>query len=101
MSESNPYRIADAEQAKTMAERQSAFLVFLAHERGRQDQKWGKNVVDLDRMIVVMGEEFGEVCRGLLERDRENLEVELVQLAAVCSKLFEILGVTPSLEPKR
>lgn len=38
---------------------------------------------------TVMGEEYGEICRAILENDRENLKDELVQLAAVCMRVYE------------
>ena len=77
-----------------MLEAQARFLRNVAHERKQQDAKWGQNIVDVDRMIVVLLEEVGEVARAQLEDDRSNLCVELTQVAAVCSKLFEMLEAT-------
>lgn len=34
-------------------------------------------------MLGILGEEFGEVARAIIERDDANLTVELVQCAAV------------------
>lgn len=40
------------------------------------DHPWLKN--------LVLGEEVGEVARGILEHDDDNVREELVQVAAVC-----------------
>ena len=58
-------------------------LVYL--ERSRQDKKWGypRQVSD-ELWYTILGEEVGEVARGILERDVDNLKDELVQVAAVC-----------------
>lgn len=93
MSEENPYRMVTPGEARKMGIRKAEFLNALADERARQDQKWGCNVVDPDRMVVVLLEEVGEIARALLERDKVGLDKELVQTAAVCSKLFELLAI--------
>jgi NTP pyrophosphatase (non-canonical NTP hydrolase) len=61
-------------------------------ERIRQDKKWGKiNKKMLASMPSVLLEESGEVARAVLEKDHDNLQVELVQVAAVCVKWLEII----------
>ena len=96
MSES---REATGHEALMMADAQAEFALLLRAERERQDRKWGKNIVGIDRMLVVLGEEIGEVCRAHLESSRgtgkadlDNLKEELVQSAAVLSKLYELLA---------
>ena len=81
-------------EARLMKIRQAEFLNAIADERARQDAKWGQNFVPLDRMVTILGEEFGEACRALLEQDWVNLDEELVQVAAVCSKFFELATVS-------
>ena len=93
MSEENPFRECKISEAHAMATRQRQFLEGVAEERKRQDARWGTNVVGADRMIVVLAEEFGEIARALLERDKVGMEKELIQTAAVCSKLFELLTI--------
>lgn len=72
-------------------------------ERERQDARFGVGIPSLDLMATVLGEEFGEVCRAILEMrecakrgeavayavHRANLEEELVQVAAVCRRVYE------------
>jgi NTP pyrophosphatase (non-canonical NTP hydrolase) len=74
------------------------FIERVSAERARQDRKWGRNFVGIDRMLVVLGEEIGEVCRAHLESSRNtgrasiaDLEEEIIQSAAVLSKLYELL----------
>jgi NTP pyrophosphatase (non-canonical NTP hydrolase) len=47
--------------------------------------------VDDDAKLAVLGEEFGEVCRALVENDG-NLRVELIQVAAVAVAWAEALA---------
>lgn len=86
-------------------------------ERERQDARFGVGIPSLDLMATVLGEEFGEVCRAILEMrecakrgevvayavHRANLEEELVQVAAVCRRVYEHvqLEVSSSAEPSR
>lgn len=77
-----------------MLEAQARFLRAVADERKRQDAKWGQNVVDVDRMIVVLLEEVGEVARAQLEGDLAHMCRELAEVAAVCSKLVEMVEAT-------
>lgn len=70
-------------------------VLELGIERARQDAKWG-GVPGVDRhddhtYAAVLGEEFGEVCKAWLERDTENLRVELIQTAAVALAWIEEL----------
>lgn len=78
-------------EVKVMAEAQARFLRDVAAERKRQDEKWGQNFVTVDRMLVVLLEEIGEVARAQLEGDHSHACRELTECAAVCSKLFELI----------
>ena len=61
-------------------------------ERDRQDEKWGADRDNSPGLwITILGEEFGEVCRAVLERDRKNLREELIQVAAVALAMAEDL----------
>ena len=70
-------------------------------ERLKQDAKWGEqNHCDL-KWLSILAEEFGEVARAVTEdnpaKERlyshealvENIEVELIQCAAVCVAWIE------------
>lgn len=66
-------------------------------ERDRQDDKWGwpnggLAGTDSYKKLAILGEEFGEVANALLERDDQNVPVELVQVAAVCVAWLESLA---------
>jgi hypothetical protein len=72
-------------------------------ERLRQQEKWNRihthgkgdcSSADVPEPIkaAVLGEETGEVCRALLDGDREGLRRELVQVAAVAVAWLEGLG---------
>lgn len=86
------------QEARTMAIAKAHFLNAVVEERDSQDRKWGRNMVGIDRMLVILGEEIGEVCRAHLESSRntsrktvEDLKKEIVQSAAVLSKLYELI----------
>ena len=81
----------------------STVLELVAAERDRQRAKWATphgwgqgdcSTLDPpdDRVkLAVLAEEFGEVARALLERDRDGLATELVQVAAVAVAWREAL----------
>jgi NTP pyrophosphatase (non-canonical NTP hydrolase) len=53
-------------------------------ERDRQDAEYGAPPRDLKPtfFLPILGEEFGEICRAIVEGDSENYREELIQLAA-------------------
>lgn len=65
-------------------------------ERERQDSKWGVQDHKHTMWSTILGEEVGEVCDAVLERefggetDRE-IENELIQVAAVCIAWLECI----------
>lgn len=66
------------------------------HERIRQNQKWGKQVHDYGTWLMILGEEFGEVCQALQATkgwgkgtDAQDPYKELIQLAAVAVAMAE------------
>lgn len=53
-------------------------------EMNRQDAKWGdQSHHPILLWNAILGEEAGEVAKAALENNRDNLEVELIQTAAV------------------
>jgi NTP pyrophosphatase (non-canonical NTP hydrolase) len=68
---------------------------LIAAERKRQDKMFGPHAgfdqQTSDKSLVILAEEFGEVARAVYEGDYENLEEELVQVAAVCWAWLETL----------
>jgi NTP pyrophosphatase (non-canonical NTP hydrolase) len=72
-------------------------------ERIKQDVKWGEqNHSDL-KWLSILGEEFGEVAKAVTEDNpakerlythealQDNLEYELIQVAAVCVAWVECI----------
>lgn len=74
-------------------------LVAIDAERDRQDAKFGwfrtgtaRSHMPSDNLhakVSVLAEEFGEVANAVLEGDDANLEVELIQVMAVCMAWLE------------
>ena len=73
-------------------------------ERARQDRKWGAvntRKDELERWMVILGEEYGEACRCVLEVHPLQQQIpgdwmfklrkELIQVAAVAVALLEKL----------
>lgn len=66
--------------------------VEVAAERDRQDRKWGaQRCHPPDRWIVILGEEFGEVCEARNDHDTAGYRAELIQVAAVALAAIEAL----------
>jgi|SRR5579864_3442324 len=56
----------------------------IQQELDRQETKWGIDRVHEPALwAVVLGEEYGEVCKALLERDGDGYVSELIDVAAV------------------
>lgn len=71
-------------------------------ERMRQDLRFGRITKRmLETILPVLVEEVGEVGKALLNNDFDNLEVELVQVAAVCVKWLEIILLKDSPSRKK
>ena len=60
-------------------------------ERVRQDARWGEQNHDDFTWSVILGEEVGEVCQAILADDTEQVEKELVQVAAVAVAWLECI----------
>ncbi|HEV7680017.1 MAG TPA: hypothetical protein VGQ42_15750 [Candidatus Dormibacteraeota bacterium] len=80
----------------TTATNNQAFAVCeVLDERDHQDVKWGVQDHDPFTYVAILGEEFGEFCREVLESNRgvptTNLYTEAVQVAAVALKIIECL----------
>ena len=44
-----------------------------------------------EKWIVILGEEFGELCEAILNRERDNIRSEAIQVAAVAVAFVEYL----------
>jgi len=59
-------------------------IVAVRIEMIRQDHKWGdQSHHPILFWNAILGEECGEVAKAFLEDDLEELEIELIQVAAV------------------
>jgi NTP pyrophosphatase (non-canonical NTP hydrolase) len=64
-------------------------LQKVREERKWQNKKWGEQNHTPEKWLSILGEEFGEVCRAVYEKDIINYKEELVQLAAVAVQMLE------------
>ena len=71
------------------------FLSLVQRERIRQENIHGEHDKDINlfEWCGILGEEFGEVCHAVNEKDFENLKDELVQVAAVCQSIYERMEI--------
>ena len=84
------------EQLKVMVENKN-FQLMVAQERWRQDKKWGQQEHDAFIWLAILGEEFGELQKAVLEvafpdyylRLLKQPETELIQVAAVAQAMWE------------
>lgn len=58
-------------------------------ERVRQDARWGEQNHTWERWLAIIGEEFGESSKAIVERDDIAMVTELEQLAAVTINALE------------
>ena len=84
--------IIPALQARTVEAAISGMTITA--ERAHQDSKHGADSIGGPNMsttmrLVVMGEEYGEVCRAVLDGDAEGFRKEVTQLAACCVAMLE------------
>jgi len=74
-------------------EHRANFMDLIWKERIHQDTKFPPeedvNISDY-QMYIVLAEEFGEIAKGLLENNYNNVDDEIVQVAAVCTKWYEL-----------
>ena len=66
-------------------------FAYVYEERMKQDEKWGQQNHDPLKWNAILGEEFGEVSKAILEGDVKNYREELIQLAAVAVAAIENL----------
>jgi NTP pyrophosphatase (non-canonical NTP hydrolase) len=58
-------------------------------ERERQDRKWGEQNHDPLVWLSILGEEFGEVSKAVLEANAPAYREELIQVAAVAMAMVQ------------
>lgn len=71
----------------------------IRRERVRQDAQHGPRL-DVNDIPRVLGEEFGEVCKAINDREHvSRVREELVQCAAVCLKAIESIDRGDAMPP--
>ena len=103
-----------AELAAEQAQR-AKVLADVSAERQQQNEKWGDRslhlAVDLTFMLAVIGEEYGEVARNVVEWSRctylndsnallDMTREELIQLAAVCVASIQSIDALRPIGPR-
>lgn len=63
----------------------------IVDERIAQDYAWGEQNHPPDQWLTILGEEYGEVCRAVLDDDMVAYRKELIQVAAVAVAMIECL----------
>ena len=70
----------------------ASILVEVQDERMRQDIKWGsQRHLAPEKWVAILGEEFGETARAVLEHDPDHEREELIQVAAVAVARVEAI----------
>lgn len=71
-------------------------LMDVNRERSRQDRKWGRQRHSYGDWLIILGEEFGEICQAMQkqktwskESDANDLYTELIHLASVAVAIAE------------
>jgi len=77
-------------QTKAIFKQTQAEFPRLMAMRVEQVVKWGDdNGKSLYRLITILGEEFGELCRAILEYSANNVHEEALHVAAVALAIAE------------
>jgi len=67
-------------------------LFLIEQERELQDKKWGIQNHAPEYWLGILGEEFGEVCKAVIEKDTVNhICEELIQVAAVATAFAQCI----------
>jgi len=66
-----------------------SILSEIIEERNKQDLKWGVQDHDPLKWNAILGEEFGEVSKSILENNSYNYREELIQVASVAIAAIE------------
>ena len=86
----------DKSDRVSLAKIQARVIERIKEERLRQDAKWGFQRHDMSMWLAILGEEYGETCKGALEhifgnRDISSYREEMEQTAAVAIAALEHL----------
>lgn len=66
------------------------YRIYVSTERDRQSEEWDDNIPP-EVFAVVLAEEVGEVAQAILDGDLAHAQTELVQVAAICERMYHLL----------
>lgn len=81
----------DIEFVQRITDKNIPILMETLQERIQQEKKWGEQNHGPLKWNAILGEEFGEVSKAILEGDMGNYREELLQVAAVAIAAIECL----------
>jgi len=81
----------DLEYVQGITDINVPILMEVLQERIKQERKWGQQNHDPLKWNAILGEEFGEVSKAILEGDIKNYRDELIQVAAVAIAAIDSL----------
>ena len=67
------------------------WIDYVRKERDRQNDKWGVQNYSPALWLAILGEEYGEACKAMLEGRRDAFIAELVQVMAVAAATIECI----------
>ncbi len=75
---------------------QNKALEYVLNERKRQDEKWGIQNHSMEWWLAILGEEYGELAKAILDVRFENgdpahVRTECVQVCAVALSIIECI----------
>jgi NTP pyrophosphatase (non-canonical NTP hydrolase) len=66
-------------------------LAQVGNERMKQVMKWGMQDHSIEKWVVILTEEVGELAKAVLEQDLDGVKKEAVQVAAVAAAIVQKL----------
>lgn len=88
-------QLNDEAMSKINLDIASKLYNFIQYERQRQNRKFPsqerQNAVSLDKWMVILGEEVGELFKASLEQDYDLACKEAVEVCAVVQRILEIV----------
>jgi len=71
-------------------EKMDILLDLISKENIRQIEKWGWQDHDMFKWYTIIGEEFGEIGKAMLEQNKSKIVKEAIQTATLALKIAEM-----------
>jgi len=55
------------------------------------DEHGLQEFISVEKQYLITAEEFGEIAHGILEKDTDNVKMEIIQTMAMLVKLFAVV----------